>query len=73
MPAPIILSNVVVPWPIIWALFGGAAAVVVGLTTLVALAMSPRHRGRQTRHSAAQPPTAPLPSQDASADRHALV
>ena len=72
MPAPIILSNVSVPWPVIWAVFGGAAAVVVVLTTLVALATSPRHHARPTRHAAGQPGSAQL-SQEATADRDALV
>jgi len=69
MAVPITLSSVY--WPIIWVVLVGAAAVVVALTLLVAT--SSRHHHRRPRHAAGQPGTAPLPSQDAAPDRHALV
>lgn len=73
MPTSIILSSVIGSWPILWAIFGGAAAVVIALTTLIALATSPRHHARRTRHAAHRPEAASLPRQTASSDRHALV
>ncbi len=72
MPTSIILGSVIVSWPILWAIFGGAAAVLVALTTLVALATSPRHHARRTRHAAHRPATA-VARERVPADRHALV
>jgi hypothetical protein len=70
MSVPITLSSVY--WPIIWVVLVGAAAVVVALTLLIAT--SSRHNQRRPRHAARQQPgTAPLPSQDAAPDSHALV
>jgi len=73
MPTPIILSSVIGSWPILWAIFGGAAAVVIALTILVALATSPRRHARHNRRAAHQPRTASLPSQRVSSEHHALV
>jgi Na+-driven multidrug efflux pump len=58
MPTSIILTSVLISWPILWAILGGAAALVIALTTLVALATSPRHHARRAQHTAHQPATA---------------
>jgi NADH:ubiquinone oxidoreductase subunit 3 (subunit A) len=71
MSVPITLSGVY--WPIIWVVLVAAAAAVVALALLVAVATSPRHHGRRTRHAAGQRETAPSPSQDVASGRHALV
>jgi hypothetical protein len=73
MPATIILSGVVGSWPIMCAIIGGAAALVVALTILVALATDPRHHARRTRHAAHRAGATSVPRQIASSDQHALV
>ncbi|HUA40111.1 MAG TPA: hypothetical protein VMA32_00980 [Streptosporangiaceae bacterium] len=70
MPTPIILASVIASWPIMWAIFGSAAVLVIALTTLVALATNPRHHARHAPHRPAAPTVL---HETVPADRHALV
>jgi hypothetical protein len=72
MPTAIILSSVISSWPILWAIFGGAAAAVVVLATFIGVATRPRRHGSHARHAIPEPGTAEPPSRAAS-DQHALV
>jgi hypothetical protein len=73
MPTTIILSSVFSSWPIMLAIYGGAAALVAALTILVALATSPRRHARRTRRAAHEAGSTSAPRQTASSGRHALV
>jgi hypothetical protein len=70
MPTTIILSGVLVSWPLLWLIYGSAAVMVLLLTALVALATSPRRRARHAAHEAG---TTSVPPETVSSDRHALV
>lgn len=72
MPTPIVLSSVIASWPIMSAIFGSAAVVVVLIAMLVALATRPRHTRSSARHAVQQPSAAQSPS-PATSDQHALV
>ncbi|HTZ92150.1 MAG TPA: hypothetical protein VMB74_07140 [Streptosporangiaceae bacterium] len=72
MPTPIILSSVIASWPIMCAIFGGAAVAVVLLTMLVAVVTRPRHQRPRAWHAVPPAGTAPSASR-ATSDQHALV